>query len=239
MSDELPKSKEPARGATYQFMYRNHEDKFEAREVIDVEFWYGQSQHYSEHKDTWFLRGTCTNRNGKRDFMISRIIGMYAWSWLTYAFHPLGHGSLATAAEMALEGLYVESGANVGPTATADEAFTAVMAHLRELKQHRENTMLVDVTGAMIHVGDVVRAAVGVNDEFHGSWADYTVEKAPGGYRLSYFISEKGQRLPVGYTAGYLSDTFMEKEDRSMKDMVFSQVPLQSKRLTIVTDKYR
>jgi hypothetical protein len=87
--------------------------------------------------------------------------------------------------------------------------------------------MFLDRSGVEIMTGHVVRAAVNVNQELHGNWADYTVEKAPGGYKLSYLRSEKGDILPKGYTAGYMADTLPEEDQRSQKVLVFTLRPVR------------
>jgi hypothetical protein len=104
----------------------------------------------------------------------------------------------------------------------------------------REGTMVLDATGKLICVGDIVR--LGTEEPFnerHGAWCDYVVEKSPAGYRLAYIRSEKGQVLPKGYTAGFMNEFVMEKEDKSFKEMVFLTVPVQTKRLEIVTNYTR
>lgn len=91
----------------------------------------------------------------------------------------------------------------------------------------REETMFLDREGEMIHVGDVIRAPVSGNVELHGTWADYTIEKAPGGYKLSYLISEKGQCLPIGYTGGYMPDVLPESDEHDLKTLVFTKKPIR------------
>lgn len=89
-----------------------------------------------------------------------------------------------------------------------------------------EGTMFLDSSGTEIKVGDTVRAPC-LNIEVHGSWCDYKVEKAPGGYKLSYQKSEKGQILPVGYTGGYMADCLPDEDEHDIKTLVFTQVPLK------------
>lgn len=220
------------------FMYRNHDEKFEQRLVKIEKLWYGKSVHYENCPTTFFLRGECQHRRSGRDFMLSRIVGMHQWQWLLDGSHPIER-PLGTSAEQALLALYTEitSGDTI-PNLSVDDAFNVIMGEHRS-KKAREDTMLLDANGQMIHVGDMVRLAVdNPFGEVHGEWCDYTVEKCPAGYRLSYFVSELGQKLPVGYTAGFMSDYIMEQVGIDMKTVVFSQVPLRSKRLTIVNEKY-
>lgn len=87
--------------------------------------------------------------------------------------------------------------------------------------------MFLDCNGVEICTGHVVRAPITGNRELHGAWADYTVEKAPGGYKLSYLRSENGDILPVGYTGGYMADTLPDSDEFDIKALVFTQVPLR------------
>lgn len=86
-----------------------------------------------------------------------------------------------------------------------------------------------------VRVGDVVRKACD-NDEVHGPWVDYLVDKAPGGYVLRYIRSDKGWVLPLGYTAGNLMEHAME--ETSLKMVVFSMRPLVASELTFI-GRYR
>ncbi|KTE23135.1 MULTISPECIES: hypothetical protein [unclassified Sphingopyxis] len=87
--------------------------------------------------------------------------------------------------------------------------------------------MFLDCNGVEICTGHVVRAPITGNRELHGAWADYTVEKAPGGYKLSYLRSEKGDILPVGYTGGYMADTLPDDDEFDIKALVFTKMPLR------------
>ena len=90
-----------------------------------------------------------------------------------------------------------------------------------------EPTMFVDVDGHHIMTGDVVRKPVRINQELHGTWADYRVRKAPGGYVFSYIVSEKGAILPEGYTAGYMADQLEDEDEVDMKTLVFTLRPIR------------
>lgn len=87
--------------------------------------------------------------------------------------------------------------------------------------------MFLDATGTMIRLGDIVRAPISINQHVHGTWANYRVRKAPGGYLLSYLLSEKGAILPEGYTGGYMADCIPDEDETDLKTLVFTQVPLQ------------
>lgn len=90
-----------------------------------------------------------------------------------------------------------------------------------------EETMFLDVDGHHIVTGDIVRKRIEINQDLHGTWADYRVRKAPGGYVLSYLISEKGAILPEGYTAGYMADQLADEDDVDLKTLVFTLKPIR------------
>lgn len=75
----------------------------------------------------------------------------------------------------------------------------------------RVETGLCDDNGKMICVGDRVRKMVDNNTEFHGDWAIYEVRLRGIVPILSYVISERGQKLQVGYVASPLSDEYDRK----------------------------
>lgn len=87
--------------------------------------------------------------------------------------------------------------------------------------------MFLASDGQPLCVGDEVRAPVSINQNVHGTWAEYEIKKAPGGYVLSYLRSEKGQVLPIGYTAGYMYETIPDDDEVDHKTLVFTQVPIQ------------
>lgn len=94
--------------------------------------------------------------------------------------------------------------------------------------------MFLDAAGTMIRMGDVIRAPITINQKVHGTWGEYRIRKAPGGYLLSYLRSEKGQILPEGYTGGYMADCIPDEEETDLKTLVFTQVPIQISGWTIV-----
>lgn len=70
----------------------------------------------------------------------------------------------------------------------------------------RESTEFADRDGKEIFLGDVVRAEIEEPfQDMHGTWAEYEITKAAGGYVLSYTRSEKGCVLPFGYTATFMN----------------------------------
>lgn len=100
----------------------------------------------------------------------------------------------------------------------------------------REETMFLDSTGEMIRLGDIVRAPITINQHTHGTWGDYRIRKAPGGYLLSYLRSEKGQVLPEGYTGGFMADCLPDEDERDLKPLVFATVPIAVSGWTIIWD---
>jgi hypothetical protein len=90
-----------------------------------------------------------------------------------------------------------------------------------------EDTLFLDAEGTPIRVGDIVRAPVTINQRFHGTWADYRIRKAPGGYVMAYLRSEKGPVLPEGYTAGYMTDNIPDSDETDLKTLAFALVPIQ------------
>ncbi|CAN5571455.1 hypothetical protein BH10PSE14_BH10PSE14_06140 [soil metagenome] len=100
----------------------------------------------------------------------------------------------------------------------------------------REATMFLDATGKEIRLGDVVRAPIDINQSLHGTWGEYRIRKAPGGYLLSYLRSEKGQILPEGYTGGYMADCIPRDDETDLKTLVFTQVPVQVSSWRIVDE---
>jgi hypothetical protein len=98
-----------------------------------------------------------------------------------------------------------------------------------------EDTMFLDKSGRPIHVDAVIRAPIDINQELHGTWGEYRVKKAPGGYILSYLRSEKGQILPEGYTGGYMHEQLSGEDEIDLKTLVFTKKPIKVSRWTIVS----
>lgn len=81
----------------------------------------------------------------------------------------------------------------------------------RERHEMGEHTGLYDSDGRGIVIGSVVRKRVTLNQEFHGTWADYEVIKRGMTPVLSYLRSEHGEKLPQGYIASPLSECYDQK----------------------------
>lgn len=81
-------------------------------------------------------------------------------------------------------------------------------------------TGFLDATGREILEGDLIRFPLEPTFQVvHGEWSDKRVVFRNGVWLVEYFRSEKGQIMPVGYSAGELSD-FREYEG---KEWYFAQ----------------
>ncbi len=90
-----------------------------------------------------------------------------------------------------------------------------------------EETMFLDRNFRPICVGHIIRAPITINQDRHGTWGEYEIVKRPGGYVMSYVRSELGEILPKGYTGGYMNDVLPEEEEKGLKELVFTQVPIK------------
>lgn len=104
--------------------------------------------------------------------------------------------------------------------------------------ESRERTMMADKDGRELFLGDVVRADVA--EPFliigpHGTWAEYEITKAPGGYALSYLRSEKGAVLPFGYLCCLMIE-FDREALPGMKSLMFAKEPVRHPALAWVFD---
>jgi len=70
---------------------------------------------------------------------------------------------------------------------------------------------LCDSEGTEFHYGSIVRRTTDINNDMHGEWVDYEVTLQGTTPLLSYLRSEKGQVLPVGYTACCLCNEYDHK----------------------------
>jgi hypothetical protein len=99
-----------------------------------------------------------------------------------------------------------------------------------------ETTLFADNQGKEIFLGDVVRAQIKEPfQDTHGTWAEYEITKAAGGYVLSYVRSEKGCILPFGYTAQFMNQYEID-ELPDLKMLLWSDKPVQHPELFVVTD---
>jgi len=106
----------------------------------------------------------------------------------------------------------------------------------RLLAAGRETTMFADKNGREIFLGDVVRADVSAPfDTTHGTWAEYEITKAAGGYVLSYSRSEKGCMLPFGYTGQFLNQ-YEVGSLPDLKMLLFHAEPIKHPAVELVTD---
>lgn len=100
----------------------------------------------------------------------------------------------------------------------------------------RERTMFADKDGRELFLGDVVRAEIeSPFQTTHGTWAEYEITKAAGGYILSYVRSEKGCILPFGYTAQFMNQ--YEHDDLpDLKMLLWTDEPIAHPALSLVDD---
>lgn len=99
-----------------------------------------------------------------------------------------------------------------------------------------ESTGFADADGAELFLGDVVRARIEEPfQELHGTWGEYEITKAAGGYVLSYSRSEKGCILPFGYTACFMTE-FCPDSIPDLKILLWSKTPPKHPRLHKVDD---
>lgn len=106
----------------------------------------------------------------------------------------------------------------------------------REAEAGREDTLFLASDGQPILVGDIIRAPITINQDVHGTWADYRIRKGPGGYIMSYKRSEKGEVLPPDYTGGYMADLLARDDERDIKALIFARVPIPTANWHRVTD---
>lgn len=101
----------------------------------------------------------------------------------------------------------------------------------------RERTLFADKNGKELFLGDVVRHTPekSFNPEVHGSWVEYEIIKGAGGYVLGYVRSEKGVKLPFGYTGTFMF--LFECEDVDLKSSIFAEEPVNHPALEWVDDQ--
>jgi hypothetical protein len=114
--------------------------------------------------------------------------------------------------------------ARLGWTGGSDDDYdrrivTAILNHLRPAYN---DTGFLDLNQTPIRFGDTVRHATDEPfSDVHGQWVDYTVVHRNGRTVASYLRSEKGAKLPVGFTAGDL-DGFIDDEEALDKERYFT-----------------
>jgi hypothetical protein len=221
------------------FNYKNYRGEVDMRTVHPIKLWHGSTEYHTEPQ--WLLKAYDPTKGDERDFAMTDIVGEDRWRAIADVIEqevnlnikdmlPVGH-------------IVLEQAENIG-TGTVTQAvqrgngseYHRIVDTEEAYSFHgRERTMILDTTGRMICVGDIIRHPIQEPfQEMHGTWGEYVVEKAPGGYRLSYWQSEKGKVMPRGYTGGYMQEFVLDHECKVLKEMVFALVPVRSTTMTIM-----
>lgn len=143
--------------------------------------------------------------------------------------HELLHSSVGDETRRRMEGNRAGLGYAAGIRALINSAPGRASAG-------REDTLFLASDGRPILVGDIIRAPITINQDVHGTWADYRIRKGPGGYVMSYRRSEKGEVLPPDYTGGYMADLLARDDERDIKALIFARVPIPTANWHRVTD---
>lgn len=224
-----------------KFEYKNYKGEHGIRAVHPMIVWHGVSKFHTGAQ--FFLKAYDPAKGEERDFAMNDMIGESRWRDLAHLIEeesnpnrkdmlPVGHVILEQA-ELTSTGLVSQTvqrpdGSAYERIVDSEEAYSM---------KSREETMVHDMEGQMICVGDVVQMEV---EEplrefgYHGDWCQYDVRKCPGGYQLSYFLSQKGQVLPKGYTGGLLTDFIAKPGNMDLKAILSATVPIRSQLLKIV-----
>jgi hypothetical protein len=226
---------------TITFEYRNYRGEHSVRTVHPIHVWYGLSERHEEAQ--FFLKAYDPTKGAERDFAINDMVGDRRWYALAHLIEqenslnlrdmlPVGHVILEQAENFesgtVTQTVQRQNGTGYERIVDSEEAYSY---------HNREHTMVLDASGKMICVGDIVQMYV--EEPFksfglHGDWVQYEVRKCPGGYMLSYSVSQKGQVLPQGYTSGLLTDFILKPGNEDLKRLLSATVPIKSTLLNIV-----